>query len=107
MNFIVGDRIKVKKERQSYKIMACDDRFVICAKPCNLRDYKFIYFILDLKTMWKGPDNSIGNCAFNYLDKKECDEALKALNEEKFEISSRRFVKFDFNDIKIISGKKK
>ena len=49
-------RIKFKSEKQSYKVMASSDRYMICVKPFNARN-TFLYSIVDLKEQMRGPDN--------------------------------------------------
>ena len=46
MTFVVGSRIKFKSEKQTYKIIAANERFVICTKPFNFRK-TYMYSIKD------------------------------------------------------------
>lgn len=78
MKYKVGDKIKFKTEKQRYTIMACDERFIIAQKPFNPRR-TFMYTLIDLKEKERSSDNYY--CRFDYTDHKECEEALKMLNE--------------------------
>ena len=58
MEFKVGDKVYLSSESRSYKIMARDERFIICVKPFNL--YKtYFYFIIDLEISFKSTKGCI------------------------------------------------
>lgn len=99
MNFKVGDKVKFKQEKQRYTVRACNDRFLICTKPFNVKK-TYLYTIVDLEKGIRGADNYY--CRFDYLT--ESEEALKLLiestldKEERdydFYISGRRRIKLD------------
>lgn len=82
----VGDKIKFKEEVQSYTIQACDERFLICTKPFNLRK-TVLYSIVDLVERIRGPENMVFCLGFE--TKTACEGALTRLQEGKSEISYR------------------
>jgi hypothetical protein len=76
-------------ERQRYKVMARDERFVILTKPFNAKK-TYIYSIADLQREERGPCNLIFGppCA---LDTEEgAAEALDLLKTGFMGISRRR-----------------
>lgn len=98
----IGNRIKFLKEKISYKIMAFDDRFIICQKPYNPKR-TFMYSIIDLKKNIRGADNCY--CKFQYDDLEECKEALKELNSGDIEISYRNWCELDIEKVIVKQGK--
>ena len=76
-----GDKIGFVGEKKPYTIQACDERYLICTKPFNLRHTVF-YTIVDLVEGIRGADNYWAwGGRFEYKDKEECKMALKALND--------------------------
>jgi hypothetical protein len=84
-----ANKIWFQGEKKSYKIMAFDNRYIICQKPFNPRR-TFQYSIVDLEREIRGADNY--RCKFEYDDPKECQEALKELHSGDLEISYRNRV---------------
>ena len=81
MGYRVGDKIRFLEEKRPYKVMACDERYLICTKPFNLK-HTVLYTIVDLKENIRGADNywKWGGY-FEYSKKEECEHCLKALTE--------------------------
>ena len=75
---------------------ACDERFLICIKPFNVRS-TFLYSIVDLKENKRGTDNY--KCYTDYDSIEECKEALKLLNNGKLTISTRTFAELEIERI--------
>jgi len=103
MSYAPGKRIKFAEEKRSYKIVAMNDRFVICTKPFNLRK-TFVYTIVDLEEQLRGPDNMIFGPKYDYSDPVK---ATKAINElmgsngiTAFGISRRNNVKLNIEWVK-------
>jgi hypothetical protein len=83
----IGDKIKIPNQRNRFTIRAFDKRFIIMTKPFNARK-TYLYSIIDLQELLRGPDNLIfGN--YNCYE-KEADKCLKQLQNGEIEISHRR-----------------
>lgn len=80
MKYKVGDKIRFAEERNAYTVRACDDRYLICTKPFNLRPRTVIYTIVDLKEGIRGTD---GYCIgpYSYYSDEDCNAFLKELQE--------------------------
>ena len=102
MEFKVGDRIKFKSEKQSYRICAADERFAVCIKPFNLRKTT-IYTIVDLERGVRGPDNRI--FCEGYETDEDAERALKQLQSGEIEVSHRSSRYLDLDIEKIIPQK--
>ena len=93
MMYKVGDKILFVEEKRPYTIQACDDRYLVCTKPFNLK-HTVQYTIVDLKEGIRGADNywKWGGY-FEYEKRDGCEKALRALNgnlpneDKPFEIS--------------------
>lgn len=62
-------------------------------QPESINEDLQCYTIVDKLLEIRGSDNYYNK--FNYLDKKECEQALKELNNGKLEISSRNRIELD------------
>jgi len=87
----VGDKVHLFSEKNPYKVMARSDRYIIFSKPCF---GKSLYTIMDFEEQWMGPDDRIFSC-YDYRDLKECEEAIKALENKEMGVSQRRGISFD------------
>lgn len=100
----VNDRVKFAEEKISFKVMARNERFLICVKPFNARKTYF-YAIVDLVEGIRGADNY--HCRFDYEDPSEVKEALDLLVSDSqienygdaFYISSRNQVKLRIDKV--------
>ena len=92
-----GDRVYVSEEKRPYKVQCRDDRFIICTKPFNPRK-TVRYFILDMETNLRGPDNMV--FCMGYETPEQCEERLRDLQSGRAEVSRRRSV-----PIRIVEGK--
>ena len=99
MSFQPGNRIKFVEEKQSYKIVVSNDRYVICTKPFNAKK-TFIYTIVDLLAGERGPDNLIFGPAYDYDKVEEAGKGLEDLMSEKIELSRRRSCKLNIEWVK-------
>lgn len=95
LKFKVGDKIKFPNQRMTYKIRACNDRYIIATKPYNPQK-TFLYTIIDLKCLVCGADNYRGEL-FNYEDEEIAEHALYLLNKKdndgiNLQISFRNFI---------------
>ena len=101
MKYRVGDRIWFAEEKKPYTIQACDERYMICTKPFNLRPNTVQYVLVDLEEGIRGADIywKWGGY-FDYTKREECEKALRALNgdvpdEKDFGISRRNVVELN------------
>lgn len=92
MNAQVGDKILFKSEKKSYTVMACDERFIVCTKPFNVKK-TVLYTIIDINRNVRGTENLIFCMGFETND--DCQEALKRLQLGESEVSYRNYVKLD------------
>lgn len=73
-------RIGWKGQKKTFKVIARNENFIIIVRPYNpKRTYE--YSILDLEYMKCNHDNYYTK--YNYLNKKECEIALKELQETR------------------------
>ena len=92
MKVEVGDKIYIPNQKKPYRVRVRDDRYIICTKPYNPQR-TVLYFIVDLVSKWRAPDNMI--FCFGYETDDDCKERLKELQEGKIELSCRRGVPLD------------
>lgn len=87
---VPGTKIKWINEKKRYTCIARNDRYIIVAKPFNLKKETCIYSIIDTKKMVCNRDNMIFS-TYNYLNQEDCQTALMRLNDssDPFEISMR------------------
>lgn len=86
----VGDRIKFLEEKQSYKVVARNWRFLICIKPFNARK-TYLYSIVDVEQEMRGADYWILG-RFDYEDSEDQEQALKELMSGETQLSRRRSI---------------
>lgn len=93
MSFYIGQKIKFKSEKKSYKIVGMTDRYLICIKPFNLKK-TYIYTIVDLIEKMRGPDHWIFGkyCLEIQEDIELCLEELKS---GECQLSPRRSIPLD------------
>jgi hypothetical protein len=92
--FKVGNKIKFKEEKHLYTVRACNDLFVICTKPFNIK-HTVLYTIIDVKKNIRGTENLIFGLGAE--TDEECGEMLDRLtngdeNGLKTEISHRNCI---------------
>ena len=92
MKVNVGDKVYIPGEKRPYRVIARDDRYIICTKPC----FKTVlYFIVDLVDKWRAPDNMV--FCFGYETDEDCRDRLKDLQEGRMELSVRRGIPLDID----------
>ena len=80
MKYKVGDKIRFAEEKRPYVVRACDERFLVCTKPFNLRPKTVMYTIVDLVEGIRGTDGyAIG--PYDYYEQEDCDAYLKELQQ--------------------------
>lgn len=97
--FKVGDKLKFKNEKQQYTIQACDERYLICTKPFNIKK-TVLYTIVDLKNKIRAPENLIFCMGFE--TKELCEEALSRLQKGESELSYRNRVTLELENTIIL-----
>ena len=97
----LGDKVWFEGEKRPYTVVACNERFIICTKPFNLR-HTVLYTILDLKEGIRGTHDLILN-PYDFMVQEDIDECLADLVSGKIEISHRNRVQVLVCEIK---GKK-
>lgn len=88
----VGDKICLPGQKKPYKVMARNERYIICTQPYNFK-HTVMYFIIDLERGIRGPDNMI--FCFGYETALHCAERLDELERGVIEVSQRRCVELD------------
>lgn len=82
-NFAIpGSKLGWKNQKRKFKVIARNENFIIISRPFNLKK-TFEYSILDLKYMQCNHDNYY--CKYDYANEKECQDALKELQETRDE----------------------
>lgn len=90
----VGDKIKFKREKQRYKVIAKSNRFIICTKPFNPKRI-FLYSIVDLQRLVRGAVNLVFGLAWDFDNPEELQECINELESEKVEVSHRSCIFLD------------
>ncbi len=88
----VGDKIKFAGQRQRYTVQACDDRFVICTKPFNLKK-TVIYTVIDFERGVRGTENLVFGMGAE--TQEQCQEMLERLQHGETEVSYRNVTSLD------------
>lgn len=96
-NLHKGDKVKFKSERQRYTVQAVSRNFAICTKPFNARKTYF-YTIIDIAEGMRGPENLIFHCS-DLETKKGCREMMIRLRRGTSELSYRRSIPLDIEEI--------
>lgn len=105
MSYQPGQRIKFAEEKQSYKIIASNERYLICTKPFNARK-TYLYTIVDLAEGRRGPDNMILGPFYDYNDPRHARQAIRDLVGKKrvickvLELSPRRSIDLKIDWVK-------
>jgi len=82
----VGDRVKFREERLPYRVIARNDRFMVCTKPFNLK-HTVLYTIIDLCLNIRGTENLVFGLGAE--TKEQCVEMVLRLESGESEISRR------------------
>jgi hypothetical protein len=95
----VGEKVYVGTEKTPYKVMARDERFIICNRPIRGKldtdgQRRYWYFICDLERGVRGKDDLIFTI-YDYRTKEGCEEALLALQQGKVKVTYRNCVPLD------------
>jgi hypothetical protein len=80
----VGQKIKFAEEKQAYIIKACNDKFLVCTKPFNLKR-TVLYSIVDLDQNIRGTENLVFGLGAE--TEEECQEMLDRLASGETEVS--------------------
>jgi len=99
-----GDKIKFKRHKQRYTVVAANKKFAICTKPLNCKK-TYIYTIIDFEKQIRGPENLIFNCT-DLRNDGEAREMLVRLTRRKTEVSYRRNIELDIERIDVTSPPK-
>lgn len=83
-----GDLIKKFGEVQRYKCIARNNRYIVLAKPYNIKQYKFTYIIFDLETFTCNIDNLMKS-KYNYLDRNNARTAIRNLERGRLYLAFR------------------
>ena len=98
-NYSKGQKIWFEEEKHPYTIRACDDRYLVCTKPFNLRKKTVMYTMVDLHENIRGTDGyAIG--PYDYYNQADCDSYLKELQNGEIEISSRNRISLNIKKVK-------
>lgn len=73
---VAGDRIKFAEEKQSYKVQAAGERYLVCNKPLNIHR-TVLYTVVDLEERIRGTENLIFGAGAETTE--ECEEMLARL----------------------------
>lgn len=94
MNYSVGEKIKFKSEKKPYRVMACDNRYIVCVKPFNLK-HTYLYTIVDLLENERGPENLLFGHDYDLFEAEDCELLLKDFQSGKLALSPRRSIPLD------------
>jgi len=105
MPYKVGDKIKFVEEKKPYTIKACNERYLVCTKPFNLK-HTVLYTIVDLQEGIRGTNWFVFNI-YNYMVDSDCKQCLEELISGECEISHRNCIKLNIEKINTKISKKK
>lgn len=88
----IGEKIYFKEETRPYRIMARNERFLVCTKPYNPK-HTVQYTIVDLKENIRGTENLIFGMSFE--SEEDCEEALGRLTNGETEVSYRNRIELN------------
>lgn len=92
----IGSKIKFKEEKQKYTVIASNIVFAICTKPMNAHK-TVLYTIIDFFNKERWPENLI---FWMWAEsQKQCEEMLERLTSWETELSGRRSIKLNIEDI--------
>jgi len=86
MTFKQGMKIWFDGERNGYTIRACNERYLVCTKPYNLRKNTVIYSMVDLWEGIRGKDGYVFG-PYSYYDQEDCDSYLEDITSGKVSVS--------------------
>ena len=89
-------KIKFKGEKQRYKVISAGKRYLVCNKPFNPRN-TVLYTIIDLEKKIRGPENLV--IPLGAHTKDLCDEMLLRLENGETEVSRRRNIPLDIEEV--------
>ena len=87
--YLRGTKIWFDGERHAYVVQACDNRYLICTKPYNVK-HTVLYTIVDLEDEIRGYDDQA--LGMNYETREACVEILELLQAGCIGISHRNQV---------------
>lgn len=92
MIFEVGDKVKFRRDRRSFTVRACNERFAVCTKPFNLRNTT-LYTVVDFEQNIRGRENLI--FPMGAETDEQCCDMLSRLVQGVSAVSHRNFVELD------------
>jgi hypothetical protein len=93
-------KVVLDGEKQPYKIMARDERYVLLVRPFNLKR-TYSYSIVDLERRVRGPNNFIFGPLYGMNTRFGALRNLVLLRKGKQEVSHRRHRHKDLSDREI------
>ena len=103
-NVPVGTVIKFGEEKQSYRVRARGNRYLVCTKPFNPKR-TVLYTIIDLQENIRGTENLVFSMGVEtdeqckkMVERLECDP--NDLNKIKTDISYRNYIPLNIERIK-------
>lgn len=96
----VGQRIKFKKEKRTYKIVGVTPRYLVCLKSFHLvKGGRYLYTIVDLEEKERGPDHWLLG-KYDHEDPEDLAECLADLESGECKLSPRRSIPLDLEYVK-------
>ena len=94
---VAGSKVWFAGEKQGYTIRQRNMRYLILTKPCNLPFKKTIYCVVDLYSMWRGPENLIfpRGCVTD----EQVDAMFARIVHRETEISRRRGIELSITKV--------
>lgn len=92
----VGDKIKFAREKQCYKVQACNERFVVCTKPFNPKR-TVLYTVIDFERQVRGTEDLVFGMGAE--TREQCEEMLQRLIDGESEVSYRNVVGLDIERV--------
>lgn len=81
------ERIKFQEEKLSYKVVAKDDRYMVCIKPFNVKK-TYLYTMVDLLEKIRGTDGFVFQI-FDYQKEQDAKQYIEMLKTGEIQISKR------------------
>ena len=100
MGLHVGDKVWFNEEARPYTIRACDERYLVCTKPYDLKPKTVQYTMVDLKENIRGTDGyAIG--PYDYYEDEDCQAYLKELQTGESQISRRNRIELNILKVEV------
>lgn len=97
---VVGQRVRFEREsRRPYVVRAVSEHFVVCTRQADFKPKgELFYTVIDWRNGCRGPVGIVGG-GWDVTTDDKCSELCEELEAGKWELSRRRWVRLDIQEI--------